>query len=421
MENRKIGEIYRRKLKDVETTPPVDSWDNISAALDKKEEKRRILPWWFKAAGVAAVVAILFSVFLIPSQDQIILDAPSYSVSRESKTYNFEPVSGYYKETMLRSSILLETLMSKSRSNGENIHTSTGLVKQKQEKLAEETVTPAHTTGKELIPEDLIADSPGKIIKKGNTADAEPEKVDPNVPVRPKLTDLEESLATQEFSEAEEKEKNEPLSRRFSISTTAGAVYYDNLGSGNSANPQFAENSKGEISMAYGVNLAYQISEKVKIRTGVSKVELSRSTPNMSYASALNSDAIEYGSENLVSPGSGNLDQSMGFIEIPLEVEYNLINKKLGLSLIGGASTLVLDKNMASIDTPETRIIFGKSRNLNNVSFSTNIGVGLDYNISEEFELHLEPMFKYQLNTFEHSSGVKPYFFGIYSGLSFKF
>jgi hypothetical protein len=421
MENRKIGEIYRRKLKGVETTPPVDSWNNIAAALDKKEGKRRILPWWFKAAGVAAVVAILFSLFLIPSQDQIISDAPSYSVSRESKTYNFEPVSGYYKETMLRSSILLETLMSKSRSNGENIHTSTGLVKEKQEKLAEETVTPAHRTGKEMIPENLIADSAGENINEENTADAEPEKQAPNVPVSPKLTNLEESLANQEFSEAEEKEKNEPLSKRFSISTTAGAVYYDNLGSGNSVDPQFAENSKGEISMAYGVNLAYQISEKVKIRTGVSKVELSRSTPNMSYASALNSDAIDYGSENLVSPGSGNLDQSMGFIEIPLEVEYNLINKKLGLSLIGGASTLVLDKNMASIDTPETRIIFGKSRNLNNVSFSTNIGVGLDYNISEEFELHLEPMFKYQLNTFEHSSGVKPYFFGIYSGLSFKF
>ncbi|GHA46852.1 hypothetical protein GCM10007103_29890 [Salinimicrobium marinum] len=420
MENKKIGEIYRRKLHNVETPPPIDSWDNISAALDEKERKRRLLPWWFKAAGVAAVMAILFTLFLLPSQDQIISDSPSYSVSRENKTYNFNPVSRYYEETMLRSSILLETLMSNSRANAQNFNTSPGLANEKQERL-EEHATPIHTTGEEMVAEDLIVHSPNNAIIEENTADAESEKDDRNVPVMPELTDLEESLANQEFSEEEEEEKKESLARRFSISTTAGAVYYDNLGSGNSVDPQFAKNSRGEISMAYGVNLAYQISEKVKIRTGVSKVELSRSTPDMSYASALNSDAIEYGSENLVSPGSGNLDQSMGFIEIPLEVEYNLINKKVGLSLIGGASTLVLDENMNSIDTPESRIIFGKSRNLNNVSFSTNIGVGLNYNISEEFELHLEPMFKYQLNTFEHSSGVKPYFFGIYSGLSFKF
>ncbi len=416
MENKKIGEIYREKLRNVETAPPVDSWEHVSAALDEKEQKKRLLPWWFKAAGITAVIAILGGLFFVPSKDGIDSESPQYSIPTERKTYHFDPVSRYYKETMLRSSVLLETLISNNQINKEVAQTSTGQQEEKPGKLAE-TVTSSEITVKEMVPEKMIADTQHPVSKEGDT-NAEPGKEQQKVLAIPALKDLEESLANQDTSE--EKDTEEPLSKRFSVSTTAGAVYFDNLG-GNSVDAQFAENSRGEVSMAYGVNVAYQFSEKVKIRTGVSKVELSRSTPDMSYASAKSYDVVENGAEMLSTPDVGNLDQNMGFIEIPLEVEYSLINKKVGLSLIGGASTLVLNENMVSLNTPESSISFGKDRSLNNVSFSTNIGVGLNYNISEEFEIHLEPMFKYQLNTFDHSAGVNPYFFGIYSGLSFKF
>jgi len=42
--------------------------------------------------------------------------------------------------------------------------------------------------------------------------------------------------------------------------------------------------------------------------------------------------------------------------------------------------------------------------------------------MSSKFRLNVEPMFKYQLNPYTDSSvSFKPYYLGVYTGLSFKF
>ena len=92
------------------------------------------------------------------------------------------------------------------------------------------------------------------------------------------------------------------------------------------------------------------------------------------------------------------------------------------MNIIGGGSTLFLNDNMISLNSTDFSTNLGEANNLNNVSFTTNLGVGLDYNISPQFQLNLEPIFKYQLNTFTNTTGsVNPYYFGVYSGFSFKF
>src|SRR5690606_12214870 len=145
------------------------------------------------------------------------------------------------------------------------------------------------------------------------------------------------------------------LSNRFSITTTAAAVYFDNMGSGNMLDEQFANNETGgEITMSYGVNLAYQLSEKIKIRSGISKVDLNYNTQNLTYASVARATSLS-GLENAVSPlsfSSGSITQNFGFIEVPLEMEFALIQKKVEVNLIGGASTFFLDKNRVSLDFP---------------------------------------------------------------------
>ncbi len=97
-----------------------------------------------------------------------------------------------------------------------------------------------------------------------------------------------------------------------------------------------------------------------------------------------------------------------------------MIDKKVGFNIIGGASTLFLDENSISLKTTDFSTQLGESNQLNNVSFSTNIGLGVDYEISNSFQLSIEPMFKYQINTY-NTSNVNPYYFGVYSGFSFKF
>ena len=52
----------------------------------------------------------------------------------------------------------------------------------------------------------------------------------------------------------------------------------------------------------------------------------------------------------------------------------------------------------------------------------TNIGLGLDYDLSNELDFNLRPTFKYQLNTFDPSTTeLRPYIIAIYTGFTYSF
>lgn len=105
-----------------------------------------------------------------------------------------------------------------------------------------------------------------------------------------------------------------------------------------------------------------------------------------------------------------------------MEMKYALVDKKFGINMIGGISTLFLQNNEISIEAGDFETPIGEANNLNEVSFSGNIGLGVDYKLSEHLEINLEPIFKYQFNAFnETANNFKPYYFGIYTGLNIKF
>ena len=119
---------------------------------------------------------------------------------------------------------------------------------------------------------------------------------------------------------------------------------------------------------------------------------------------------------------NGSLDQSYSYVEVPLEAKYALVQKKLGVNLVGGVSTYFLYDNNVSITSFGKKTSLGEASNLNNMNFSGNVGLDLNYNLSPNLFLNASPMLKYQLNTFsEDSGGFKPYFFGVYGGLNFRF
>ena len=90
--------------------------------------------------------------------------------------------------------------------------------------------------------------------------------------------------------------------------------------------------------------------------------------------------------------------------------------------MIGGFSTLFLGNNEVVVNDGDFRTVLGEANNLNTVSFSTNIGLGFNYNLSKRLTLNVEPMFKYQLNPYTNSSAnFRPYYLGVFSGVSFKF
>ena len=282
-----------------------------------------------------------------------------------------------------------------------------------------------------------------------------------NTNVDENITESEESIAIIEedkLSITEEiaanvdeniEDTTEEEFERWSIASSIAPVYFNTFGKGSSIHPQFNNNSKtGDINMSYGISGSYAINKKLSVRVGLNKVNLGYSTNDVivytnidgtNDGELLRNVKLNEAGENLsfISvdefsfvqvPGifsnfiESSIDQKLGFIEIPLELEYRISNKKMGISVIGGFSALFLQDNEIYSVLNGNSTLLGKATNINNTSFSANFGLGFDFKISDKFNLNLEPVLKYQLNTFNNTSGnFKPYFIGVYSGLSFKF
>jgi hypothetical protein len=238
-------------------------------------------------------------------------------------------------------------------------------------------------------------------------------------------------------------------SKRWSLAPNIAPVYFNSLGNGSSIDAQFVDNSKeGDINMSYGIKGAYAISSKFTIRAGINKVNLGYSTNDIMAFSesstssslsrtlqhvdtkddasiylSINNISLNNGPEILSIKEQGSINQELGFIEVPIEIAYTVIDSKIGVNLIGGFSTLFLsDNDVYSVVNSGSRTRLGEASNINDMSYSANFGIGVNYNISNQLRFNLEPTFKYQINTFNDTSGnFQPFFIGVYTGLSFKF
>lgn len=417
MKNSKnIDHLYLRKFKDVETTPPDMVWENISSRLPKKERKSNLYPFWVKFAGAAAILALLLNLGLGLYRTS----SAQTSVATYSTRQNIEKeiilASTAFNENMFRTSMLLQ-----------------GLMQDRKETIPENELTKDRSTiqftnyklsgvlENYSLASFYNGNSPSVTFPTNKGGVAHTEKNEEGI-TSGKSEGKDLALVVSEQLAVMETSEDGKSTGRLSISTKVAPVYFDYFGSGSALGNEFSEGG-GEVSLSYGVNLAYEISKKIKVRSGINKVDLSYNTRGVGLASAVM--AVSSDSRKLpvvlASSGEGSLNRSMGFIEIPLEIEYVLIDEKLGLNLIGGASSLFLDKNSISFDANNSSTYLGQAHNLNNLSFSANLGFGLNYEVLPQFQLNLEPIFKYQLNTFDNASGLNPYYFGVYSGFSFSF
>lgn len=261
---------------------------------------------------------------------------------------------------------------------------------------------------------------------------------------------IEKAIAEQQqLEEGNLVEDEEANRKRWSVAPNVAPVYFNTLGSGSSIDGQFNSNSKsGNIDMSYGVAVNYELIKRLKVRAGINQLNIGYNTNNVivynnpeplletptlknvkmnnegQMLSFLSGDDLNFAQvPSVVTQNiSSSIDQELGFIEVPVELAYTLSDKKLGVDLIGGVSTLILNRNEIYGSLQGERTLLGEATNINKTSFSANLGVGLNYTVSEKVNLKLEPTFKYQLNTFTDTSGnFQPFVFGVYTGFSFKF
>lgn len=239
---------------------------------------------------------------------------------------------------------------------------------------------------------------------------------------------------------------------KWSLEPSVAPVYFNGFGSDSPIHPEFSSNSKsGNINLSYGVFVSYEVSKKLSLRSGVYKVDYGYDTNDVGFTSSFaatsnsslaNIDYADNATNIIVVSNSkgkpisnirgeisgktpaknGSMIQQLGYLEIPLELNYIILDKEFGIHLIGGFSSLLLTDNAVMLEANGLSTEIGEANNINDVNFSSNIGFGLNYKFTPKIKLNIEPVFKYQLNTFSNSAGdFKPFSIGVYSGFNFKF
>lgn len=413
-----IDKIYRRRFDGAKMSPPEDSWENILSQLPPKKEKRKLLPVWFKLAGVAAVVALFIAVYPQIYHPPVEEDKVVVASTADELNFNTSDVSSTFHKIMEESGILLQALILENQlqNKEQNIAEVKAGVKAEIKKEAPGRIEISSRTSP---PVEQLQNTEIVNSKESIEEDSFEEIADSQGLLSPEVAVLEKNQSVAAADQPEESQK------KFKLSTRVAPVYFNNFGNGNVVNNSFSQKeASGEVTFSYGVSVAYAVSKNVNIRSGVNKVNLEYNTREVSFNDVAGNASFGgkvMGATTLASPTNGNLNQKMGFVEVPLELEYVLVDKNFSLGIIGGGSVLFLEKNDLLLEIPGEEADLGDTNSMNKLSYTTNLGLGLGYNLSRQLQLSLEPVVKFQMNTFRNSDGQRPYFFGLYSGFSYKF
>ena len=491
--NKNIDELFKERFKNFEVSPSPDVWNKIQAKLKEKDD-RKVIPLWFKLGGVAALFALLFtignSILNIPLNkiNDSIVNENSIEINTEKANNtivdnnviqnNIVSTEDNNEVKSTKKLLIKKASNSTNNSNGADRSETTVASNNKKARISRKK------TKKDLIQssessiqnQESVAKETSNLINKSENQlinqDVEINKNIEVVAVNKNINDTSETSLSTESKELVKEENKKSIfdaiketsegevviskldntpQNRWEVTPNVAPVYYNSLTEGSSIDPSFSDNPKnGDLNIAYGVKVSYNLNKRLSMRSGVSNVNLSYSTTGLDIGTgpvSASTASIEYSSRNNVTivvdkgallnqnpedtfgnitPKSTNgeplLNQKISYYEMPLELNYTLINKNFGISVIGGFSALLLGNNEVSIEAGDFNEVLGEASNLSSLSFTTNVGLGLNYSFSKKLMFNIEPMFKYQLNPYTDSSvNCKPYYLGIYSGLSFKF
>ena len=475
-EKKNIDRLFQEQFRGFEETPNNQVWLNIEAEL-KKNKNRKVLPIWFKYTGIAAAFFLVLFIlntdqtFDLKTENQIILNnktlkkplnkKPIYlqkssketqivSNSKENSKYKKEIITTNFPKSIAKNKKEIRPYNSSNALGGKKRNPNDASINPLKNNLPlKQSVTNENNNNyislnadkNSVTNSNSLADVQNQAIEKKNLKEKEePEKQLSNTPESPNK--LEEIMKAKS---AQKKAVVSNSKNKWQISPNVGRVYMNANSGGSPIDEQLSDyEKKSDKSVSFGIGVQYAVSNKIVVRTGINKLVLGYNTNNVLYSTGLTANNlrnIEYFSNNAVkfvnernyglltttekeiqSTNTGNLNQKMGYYELPMEVSYAVLNKKFGINLIGGFSTLFLNENAISMVSPQSKIELGAAKNLSQVHFSTNVGLGFKYQITKPLQINVEPMVKYQLNTFSNNSGdFKPLFIGLYSGISYGF
>jgi hypothetical protein len=433
-----IDLLFRNGLKDFEVLPPPGVWDGIHSSIKTKSRPIILL-------RIAAVVTVLLALSFLtyrwsrglsvgPSGPVIAFNVPVSLPVISSPVDNLQYLPAKkYNQLNNSSDILIET--------------------DDQSPIQKEIETTAY-------PEQIvnIKDSKSLSIAKYETI------------AGLFLTPLNESKRNSikiKYPELQYFPENITVKpeKRWSIAAMASPTYYSSFNSGSDAlSKQLSAADQPLMSYSGGVAFSYKISKRFSIQSGLYYSSLGQKIDGINSFSGFQQYANTKGDHNFevlttngtvytnnpdvflstdgtnrivtaytkdvfdpnkasLQPVNSSLDQNFSYLELPVILKYKIVDKTIGINLIGGLSYNLLVNNSVYTTIDGSKYSVGDTKGLNPLTLSSSLGMGMEYNLSGKLSLNLEPTFRYYLNPFSITTGsfIHPYSFGIFSGVSYKF
>ncbi len=428
-----IDVVFRNGLKDYEVLAPQEVWNDIRPVIRKKQRPLMLL----RVAAIAAVVLSLgILAYRISSE---IASGP------ENQLISLNPAPA----TDLTNTYIPVTASVEYREPEKNvIHQN------------DQPVTPVNIDNINTVIQDFSemsaqsdVDNPGKNYGQYDLIKIDYELSD--------YMDINESATLDIPDNTTRKEPG-----RWSISALVSPTYQSRIGYGdNEAIESIMSSEEAVVSYSGGLALSYKISKRFSIQSGVYYSSIGKELAGISAYSGFEDHFYTKGDPNfevLTSNGTvytenndvfltdrlgsdriktaynndvfdpekaslqfidNSLRQNFSFLELPVILRYKIIDKALDFNIIGGISSNLLVNNSVYALSGDGKLPVGKTEGMNILTFSSSLGMGMEYNISSSFSLNLEPTFRYFFNPFNDISGLRihPYSFGVFSGFSYKF
>lgn len=429
-EHKNIDRFFQENLKGLEASPSPKVWTGIAANLKKK--KRKVFPIWWLRSGVAAV--LILSVFTYPlifntTEKRPILSPPNLIVQ---PTINFK--NSLQEKTLSEPKIEIVSTennaiisVKKSHQNIKNSNPTVVKIAMNAEKKSIIT--------KEKNEKDQDFPSTTKEIKKEHSSND-------SIFTPKNRKDFISEIKKNSLKVTESKHL-----KKWSLTPVFSIINSNSFSKTSSLDASLqASKTTGDNNYSYGVKIAYQLSNKWAIQSGVHFQKLDYTTNNLTVVSNISGN--NFGNINYASTSSNfsisssnvekdvlllsganlltdkaTLIQTYGYIEIPIEASYEFIrSKKFNAHFITGISSLFLNENKIELTSRSFSETLGKANNLNSFNLSGNLGVDFDYALYPKLKLTVNPMLKIPLKTFsKNSNGFKPYLIGVYTGLKYQF
>ncbi|MDR7211401.1 hypothetical protein [Flavobacterium piscis] len=240
------------------------------------------------------------------------------------------------------------------------------------------------------------------------------------------LQNLEKSIAA---SKTKKEEEIKPVSNadKWSLELFAGVANSENIGK----DKTLGNVNQSKQTNTYGVKTNYKLNKKWAVSSGLKINELGQSIANVSYMNAQNnaflssSDYFIKSTTTTTAPQitnnanyvfvsnnaknslksdnfqTGNIDQSLKYIEMPLEISYALFNKnKTSISLNTGGFVGKLISNNVFLDGTS----IGSNLDANDFVYGSLLSSTLQYRLYKKTHVFVEPGMNYYINPLSSQS-----------------